>query len=429
MWQVEWWQWFIWQASLFRGMRNGRNMATGGGYEPLPTEVPEGESNPGYDDNDEEENERTRWQEEHSSRRSEGGGGIEMKHRSRFISSPPLTKTSTSKSGEQETSFTDTPSGENILEERERHMKILHEDIHDVFPNIDNRLIPRIRRGSYTQLIINLGKKNSVDHVIAFDGRPNPDINLSKFPKGLRKALGKTNVQINKEAYVKQKYEEEKQAKREQELEQARRDKAENDEKLRDAEERRENLQRVVKEQEEAGDHALTTEDKESHTRSTEASRNALRQVSKEVDELRVERDRMEQAEKNADESVQEGKRQVETARERVNQRLLSLRDRVKEIFKKHGFTVVAVVSAIATVIGVIVSNLKAGLTKVANGVGNGLKELGAKLGQILPGMVGAIASFLFRTAGEVIGFLAKNAWLLIVGLVVLAVEQFKKKG
>ena len=51
------------------------------------------------------------------------------------------------------------------------------------------------------------------------------------------------------------------------------------------------------------------------------------------------------------------------------------------------------------------------------------------KLGEILPGMIGAIASFIFRTAGEVIGFLAKNAWLLIVGLVVFAVEQFKNKN
>ena len=112
-------------------------------------------------------------------------------------------------------------------------------------------------------------------------------------------------------------------------------------------------------------------------------------------------------------------------ARNRENEAIeekLSLKQRIKEIFKKYGFT------AIGTVIGVIVSNLKAGLTKVAKGVGNGLKELGAKLGQILPGMIGAIASFIFRTAGEVIGFLAKNAWLLIVGLVLLAVEQLKNK-
>ena len=37
----------------------------------------------------------------------------------------------------------------------------------------------------------------------------------------------------------------------------------------------------------------------------------------------------------------------------------MSLRDRVKAIFKKYGFTVFAVVSAVGLVIGVIVSNLK----------------------------------------------------------------------
>ena len=117
------------------------------------------------------------------------------------------------------------------------------------------------------------------------------------------------------------------------------------------------------------------------------------------------------------------GKQRIEALNER-----LSLRQRIKAIFRKYGFTVIAVSASIATVIGVIVSNLKVGLAKVAKGVGNGLKELEKKLGEILPGMIGAIASFIFRTAGEVIGFLAKNAWLLIVGLVVFAVEQFKNK-
>ena len=127
-------------------------------------------------------------------------------------------------------------------------------------------------------------------------------------------------------------------------------------------------------------------------------------------------------------EREQEGVNERNQENEAIEARL-TLRQRIKEIFKKHGFTAIAVATAIATVIGVIVSNLKAGLAKVAKGVGNGLKELGEKLGEILPGMVGAIASFIFRTAGEVIGFLAKNAWLLIVGLVVFAVEQFKNKN
>ena len=70
--------------------------------------------------------------------------------------------------------------------------------------------------------------------------------------------------------------------------------------------------------------------------------------------------------------------------------------------------------SAVGVVIGVIVANLKNGLTSLGKGVGTGLKTIEKKLGEILPGLVGAIASFVFRTAGEVIGFLAKNAWLFI---------------
>ena len=118
---------------------------------------------------------------------------------------------------------------------------------------------------------------------------------------------------------------------------------------------------------------------------------------------------------------------ELEREVEEIEQRM-TLRDRVKAIFKKYGFTVFAVASAVGVVIGVIVANLKTGLTSLGKGVGNGLKTIGKKLGEILPGLVGAIASFVFRTAGEVIGFLAKNAWLLIVGVVIYLVEQFKKK-
>ena len=37
--------------------------------------------------------------------------------------------------------------------------------------------------------------------------------------------------------------------------------------------------------------------------------------------------------------------------------------------------------------------------------------------------MIGAIASFIFKTAGNVIGFLGKNAWSLIVAVVLYLVE------
>ena len=117
----------------------------------------------------------------------------------------------------------------------------------------------------------------------------------------------------------------------------------------------------------------------------------------------------------------------LENERETIEEKL-PLKERVKQIIKRYGLTVTGIALAVGTIIGVIVSNLKSGLTSVAKGVGNGLKTIGKKLGQILPGMVGAIASFIFRTAGEVVGFLAKNAWLLIVAVVLYVVERYKKK-
>ena len=118
---------------------------------------------------------------------------------------------------------------------------------------------------------------------------------------------------------------------------------------------------------------------------------------------------------------------ELEREVEEIEQRM-TLRDRVKAIFKKCRFTVFAVASAVGVVIGVIVANLKTGLTSLGKGEGNGLKTIGKKLEEILLGLVGAIASFVFRTAGEVTGFLAKNVWLLIVGVVIYLGEQFKKK-
>ena len=117
----------------------------------------------------------------------------------------------------------------------------------------------------------------------------------------------------------------------------------------------------------------------------------------------------------------------LEVENEQIQERM-SLRDRVKAIFKKYGFTVFAVVSAVGVVIGVIVSNLSKGLSRLGKGVGDGLKNIGKKLGELLPGMVGAIVSFLFKTAGEVISFLGKNAWLLILAVVVYFVDELKKR-
>ena len=145
----------------------------------------------------------------------------------------------------------------------------------------------------------------------------------------------------------------------------------------------------------------------------------------KKIQELQTSRETSE----NIDAGIEEQRNEIsrlETENERIEERM-SLRDRVKLIFKKYGFTVFAVVSAVGLVIGVIVNNLKKGLTSLGKGVGGALKNIGKKIGEILPGMIGTIASFVFKTAGEAVGFLAKNAWLLILAAVMFMIEKFKK--
>ena len=138
----------------------------------------------------------------------------------------------------------------------------------------------------------------------------------------------------------------------------------------------------------------------------------------KKIQELQASRETSSENQKEEiDADIEEQQNEIsrlEAENERIEERM-SLRDRVKLIFKKYGFTVFAVVSAVALVIGVIVSNLKKGLTSLGKGVGGALKNIGKKNGEILPGMIVAIASFVFKISGEAVGFLAKNAWLLIL--------------
>ena len=162
-----------------------------------------------------------------------------------------------------------------------------------------------------------------------------------------------------------------------------------------------------------------------------ETNREEMTRRENKIKELQASREtasvnQREQIDANIEEQQNEISR-LEAENERIEERM-SLRDRVKAIFKKYGFTVFAVVSAVGLVIGVIVSNLQKGLTSLGKGVGGALKTIGKKIGEILPGMIGAIASFVFKTAGEAVGFLAKNAWLLILAAVMFMIEKFKKK-
>ena len=149
----------------------------------------------------------------------------------------------------------------------------------------------------------------------------------------------------------------------------------------------------------------------------------------KKIEELKASRETAsENQREKIDANIEEQQNEIsrlEAENEHIEERM-SLRDRVKLIFKKYGFTVFAVVSAVGLVIGVVVSNLQKGLTSLGKGVGGALKNIGKKIGEILPGMIGAIASFVFKTAGEAVGFLAKHAWLLILAAVTIMIEKLK---
>ena len=106
----------------------------------------------------------------------------------------------------------------------------------------------------------------------------------------------------------------------------------------------------------------------------------------------------------------------------------MPLREKIKEIFKKHGVTVAAIVLAAGVTIGAVVSSITKGLKATGKAMANGLKELAGKLGSLLPGLIGQVASFLFNTAAKAVGFLAEHTWLIILAVVAFLFEKYIKK-
>ena len=125
---------------------------------------------------------------------------------------------------------------------------------------------------------------------------------------------------------------------------------------------------------------------------------------------------------------------QDERALERVNENIereeqkLPLRERVKNIFKKYGCTLQAVALAVGIVLSALALAATNGLKAGTKAIGNGLKAIGQKLGSLLPGLIGSIVNYIFKTAGSVLSFLGEHAWLLILAVVTFFMERLLKK-
>ena len=84
-------------------------------------------------------------------------------------------------------------------------------------------------------------------------------------------------------------------------------------------------------------------------------------------------------------------------------ERCLSL-DRSRRSSKKYGVMVTAIFLTTGVTIGAVVGALTNTLKATGKVMGNGLKDIGLKVGSILRYLIGLIVSFLFKAAGQVIG-------------------------
>ena len=131
-----------------------------------------------------------------------------------------------------------------------------------------------------------------------------------------------------------------------------------------------------------------------------------------------------------ATERIIEREEEMERLGQQIQEReeSLPLRERVKNIFKKYGWTLQAVVLAVGIVLSALALAATNGLKAGTKAIGNGLKAIGQKLGSLLPGLIGSIVSYIFKAAGQVFSFLAEHAWLLILAVVAFFMERLLKK-
>ena len=95
---------------------------------------------------------------------------------------------------------------------------------------------------------------------------------------------------------------------------------------------------------------------------------------------------------------------------------------------QKIWFAVTTIFLAAGATIGAVVGTITKALKKCGEKMGDGLKTIGAKASSVLPGLIGAIVSYIFKAAGSVIGFFAKHTWLLILAVVVFLFEELRKR-
>lgn len=128
----------------------------------------------------------------------------------------------------------------------------------------------------------------------------------------------------------------------------------------------------------------------------------------------------------------------------------LSLREKLSNIFKEQGVTIVSILTALGSIIAAIVASVMS-VAGSGNGGGKGggggkspggirgfvkdklsalgklLVELGKKAAAALPGVIGSVVGMLFKGAGEIVKYVANNLWLLMAAVGAVAFNYLAK--
>ena len=118
----------------------------------------------------------------------------------------------------------------------------------------------------------------------------------------------------------------------------------------------------------------------------------------------------------------------------------MTLAERLRSLFREQGVTITLILTALGFIVSTIVLAIQnaVGVTpaptpptpssggtdwvkKQLKTLAGWLKALAGKAAAALPGVIGAIVSWLLKTAGSVAVWLAENLWALTVALVAAA--------
>jgi hypothetical protein len=129
----------------------------------------------------------------------------------------------------------------------------------------------------------------------------------------------------------------------------------------------------------------------------------------------------------------------------------VTLAERIRELFRKEGITIASILTAVGMTISSIALAIKLALNpsditptpspppgpskpsytdkirEALKNFGQFLLDLAKKSASALPSLIGTIVSFLFKTAGQAVGFLAEHLIILLIGAVALFFEKIIK--